>query len=547
MKTTRLFSMLLISFLLCTVFVVVHTAATPDSYIAAQGRAFSLWATNQSSPEIAPGGEQPTLLADAGELRLWGVSWSTEWATNGALDRHPDPMDVVPSNQVPDLKLIKEADPLDGLLNNGTLTYTLTLSGAGLNAVLWDPLPENVNYVDGSVTEPASFDFQAKAITWQGTLPSESLAVRFQVTPTISGTNAYSLAEPIVNTAWMTDTGNDRTVAARVVVNAHHVYLPLLQRTVVDIVPSWDVILEDGFEGPWPGPWKLEYNPGTNPYLWAKRDCRPYRGGYSAWVAGGNSGSLLSCGANYPDDLLTYMMYGPFSLADAAAADLTFRLWLNSMSEQDQMFWGAALNGEDFWGFFLSGNSNGWKDFSLDLRYVPSLGNLTGKPQVWIVLAFVSDPSGSLPEGAYVDDVLLRKTGSIVQEDVWQQFSFSDAGTPARGCKPDDPGGLWCTFAPNAKAAGAPPWTVSVPAGGALLKVTDGWFSGDVFDVYDFGTWIGQTSISNLSAECLDPDTCYRNPGMSSGEFPLAAGQHSITIVPSESLYGSGSAFFRVD
>lgn len=547
MKSTRLANMLLISFLLCLVLVIVYTTVTAESYDAVQGGAPSLWTPNQSNPEIAAGGEQPKLLADIGELRLWGVSWSTEGTNNGAPNHHPDPMNAVLSTQFPDLKLVKEADPLDGLLNNGTLTFTLTLSGPGLNVVLRDPLPANVNYVDGSVTEPASFDSQAKVISWQGTLPSDSLTVRFQVTPTLSGSTAHSLAEAILNTAWMTDTDNDRTIAASVVVNAHRIYLPLVQHNSGGIVPAWDIILEDDFEGPWPGPWQLEYNPGTNPYLWAKRDCRSYSGGNSAWVVGGNSGSPLSCGVKYPKNLFTYMMYGPFSLEDAAAADLTFQLWLNSMLGQDRMYWGAALNEEDFYGFFLSGNSSGWQEFSLDLRYLPTLGDVTGQSQVWIVLAFISDGFGGLPEGAYVDDVLLRKTSSTAQENTWQQFSFLEVGTPARGCAPVDPEGLWCSVAPNAKAAGAPPWIVTVPPEGALLKVTDGWFSGDVFDVYDAGTWIGRTLTANLSAECLDPDTCYRNPGMSSGEFPLVAGQHSITIVPSESRYGGGAAFFRVD
>lgn len=358
----------------------------------------------------------------------------------------------------------------------------------------------------GQHRAPVAFDLQAKVITSQGTLPSDPLlAVRSPLSPTI------------------------------------RIYLPLIQHAL------WPIILEDDFEGPWPGPWTLDYNPGTNPYLWAKRDCRPYRGGYSAWVAGGNSGSSLSCGANYPDNLFTYMMYGPFSLEGAAGAELTFRLWLNSMLGQDQMYWGAALNGKDFWGFFLSGNSDGWEEFSLDLRYIPPLGDLTGESQVWIMLAFISDASGHLPEGAYVDDVLLRKTYSVQEEVIWQEFSFTTVGTSARGCAPADPDGLPCSLAPSAEFAGAPPWTLTAPPQGVTLRVTDGWYSGDVFDVYDFGTWIGRTSTANLQAECLEPNGCYRNPGMSSGEFSLAAGQHSITIVPSSSAYGAGAAFFHLD
>lgn len=553
MKTTRLVNMLLTVSLLCIVSVAAHTMATSDSSIAAQEHVSSSSGANRIHTQAAPTGQQTTLLAERGELRLRGVSWNTGWA-DGTVDHQPISMDEVQSQQVPDLKLVKEAEPLDGLRSGDALTFTLTLSGAGLNVVLWDPLPESVNYVEGSVTAPASFDFQAKAITWQGTLPSDSaLTVRFQVTPTISGTGVFSLVETIINTAWLTDTDSENTVVASIAVNAHRVFLPLIRRPDPNAIPGWQTILRDDFEGTWPGPWDLEYDPGTNPYLWAKRDCRPYSGSYSAWVAGANSGSPQPCGAYYPDNLLTYMKYGPFSLAGATNARLTFQLWLNATLGEnplfggDYMYWGASLDGEDFQGFFLSESTNGWKETTLDLTHVPDLGNLAGKPKVWIVLAFQSDFYESLPEGAYVDDVLLQKTSSQSEEVRWQQFSFTEVGAPARGCQPADPEGLPCGFHPDADPAGPPPWTLSVPAEEMMLKVTDGFSSGDVFDVYDHGSWIGRTSVANPGADCFEPDACYENPDVSSGEFPLAAGQHSITIVPSSSPNRVGAAFFRMD
>jgi regulator of extracellular matrix RemA (YlzA/DUF370 family) len=48
--------------------------------------------------------------------------------------------------------------------------------------------------------------------------------------PHITGTAPLSLAPPIVNTAWLTDTQYGRSISATVIVNARHVYLPLLQR-----------------------------------------------------------------------------------------------------------------------------------------------------------------------------------------------------------------------------------------------------------------------------------------------------------------------------
>jgi hypothetical protein len=45
----------------------------------------------------------------------------------------------------------------------------------------------------------------------------------------------------------------------------------------------------------------------------------------------------------------------------------------------------------------------------LDLADAPSLGSLLGQPAVWIALVFVSDASAQYPEGAYVDNVELRR------------------------------------------------------------------------------------------------------------------------------------------
>lgn len=55
--------------------------------------------------------------------------------------------------------------------------------------------------------------------------------MRFQVTPGITGTGSLSLAQPIANTAWMTDTENGASVSATVIVNGWHTYLPLVLRT----------------------------------------------------------------------------------------------------------------------------------------------------------------------------------------------------------------------------------------------------------------------------------------------------------------------------
>jgi uncharacterized repeat protein (TIGR01451 family) len=142
--------------------------------------------------------------------------------------------------------LHKQATPLDDVQNGDTLTYTLTFSGSGQTVCLWDPLPSNVRYVTGSLTNtigsisgtlalPAAvYSPTVHAILWQGTLPTDTVEViRFQVTPGITGTGSLSLSLPIVNTAWLTVTAgveSGRSISDKVIVNAYRTYLPLILR-----------------------------------------------------------------------------------------------------------------------------------------------------------------------------------------------------------------------------------------------------------------------------------------------------------------------------
>ena len=144
-------------------------------------------------------------------------------------------------------------------------------------------------------------------------------------------------------------------------------------------------------------------------YKWAKRNCRAFAGTYSGWgVGGGKNGATLPCGSNYPDNVDSQMIYGPFSLADATAADLTFQLWLNGEPGLDYVGAFASTNGSDFSGTRW-GNTSGWAPVAFDLKNVTYLGNLLGKPKVWIMLKFKSDSDTNNPEGGYVDNIILRK------------------------------------------------------------------------------------------------------------------------------------------
>lgn len=176
---------------------------------------------------------------------------------------------------------------------------------------------------------------------------------------------------------------------------------------------DWQTILAEDFEGTFPGPWDVFDNrPGSGEYYWAPRSCRSFSGSSSGWVVGGGAdGSTLPCDAVYPQNVNSWMIYGPFSLADTTAAEMSFQKWVNSASEQDILFWGASTDGINFNGWQQWGDTDGWQEAALDLANVPGVGDLRGKTAVWVALAFISEGGTGAAEGATVDDILLRKRG----------------------------------------------------------------------------------------------------------------------------------------
>jgi hypothetical protein len=141
--------------------------------------------------------------------------------------------------------------------------------------------------------------------------------------------------------------------------------------------------------------------------------------------------------------------------------------------------------------------------------------------------------------------------GPIVIGGPWNEFSFTSAGSLARGCAPADPGGLGCvpSSSGNSHFVGAPPWNFTAPSDGLTLTVTDAFLKGDSFQVLDMGVPIGNTSaVPTAAVSCgSDPVPCLADPTVSHGVFNLGPGPHSITMRAVTSPFGSGAAYFRVD
>jgi hypothetical protein len=182
-------------------------------------------------------------------------------------------------------------------------------------------------------------------------------------------------------------------------------YKPELPVTEAPVDPTAPVtIMTETFEGAFPaGLWGVLDNNGATggEVYWDDDDHRYYNGAWSAWCADGGADRPPT--QYYPNNMDSWMIYGPFSLADAAAATVTFKYWNLSESGYDYVGWMASTNGINFYGYQISGDQSSWRDATFDIS------DRAGQPTVWLAFRFISD--GSITnEGAYVDDILIQKT-----------------------------------------------------------------------------------------------------------------------------------------
>ncbi|MDW7680309.1 MAG: hypothetical protein SCK70_07070, partial [bacterium] len=171
----------------------------------------------------------------------------------------------------------------------------------------------------------------------------------------------------------------------------------------------------EGFEGAWPNDWTLYVPSGYNDVFWGANNYKKYVGSWSGFCANdGTDGS--GYGGQYLNNMKTWMVYGPFSLADANDAWVDFVYWTKTETNYDFVFFGASTNSTNYYGIKWTGdwtdepgNDNGWLDQNFDLTDVYTIGDLTGESQVWIAFVFSSDGS-TVDDGTYLDEIYLKKT-----------------------------------------------------------------------------------------------------------------------------------------
>jgi len=132
---------------------------------------------------------------------------------------------------------------------------------------------------------------------------------------------------------------------------------------------------------------------------------------------------------------------------------------------------------------------------------------------------------------------------AVTPDGSWHRFQFLDTGsfgTAGGGCP---------SIAPAFLCAPNPPWTFDCANTSLIcwLTVTDGFELGDEFEIFDFGSSVGTTSAVVPNGSCgADPDACLA-AGFSSAMIDLGPGAHSITIQVTDTPFGGGAAFFKME
>lgn len=178
---------------------------------------------------------------------------------------------------------------------------------------------------------------------------------------------------------------------------------------------GWQKIVGQGFESTFPpSGWALFDSSSTDggQYYWGKRNCKPHFGGYSVWAGGGgSSGNSLACGQTYVNNLSTWLDYGPINLSQATDAEFQFDLWADiegtGPNTIDFFAWGASIDRNNYYPMYATAGQTGdWIPLHLNLTNVPGLGNLAGRPEVYVGWLFESNESIT-KQGAFVDDMVV--------------------------------------------------------------------------------------------------------------------------------------------
>ena len=121
----------------------------------------------------------------------------------------------------------------------------------------------------------------------------------------------------------------------------------------------------------------------------------------------------------------------PSTSATPPPLNCIFYRWQRTERNADYLSWLASTDGLDFYGRQSSGNTGGWKQETLDLANVYTLGSLLGQPRVWIAFLMESNDANT-EAGPFLDDIVIRKYIGAVDQSPRSRVPKSAAGSNLR-------------------------------------------------------------------------------------------------------------------
>lgn len=172
------------------------------------------------------------------------------------------------------------------------------------------------------------------------------------------------------------------------------------------VIDALTQIFIDGFAPGWDANWAGPYGGGYDGsgvfhnWRWAERTERSSVGSYAAYCAGYAAEIPNPSVDTYPDDMTTWMYYGPVDMSAYDGAMVRFDIFVDCEARYDNAFVGISTDGSNFEGRFYSGYDAAWHT---DEEYMIEFPG--GATQVYFLFKFHSDYTVSSHEGNWVDQV----------------------------------------------------------------------------------------------------------------------------------------------
>ena len=170
-----------------------------------------------------------------------------------------------------------------------------------------------------------------------------------------------------------------------------------------DFVDNWELLVNDNFEGTFPNTSACVLrdfsNDGFERY-WGQDSLRATSGTKSIWSARGGANGVDPATNNYPKNLDSWLICGPYDFTNAKRLMARYQRWLDIPDlDGDFQFFGASTDGTYFNGVLWYGVGQYWVEQTV------WFDQYAGQPQVWVALVFRSDNDDATGKGAWIDDL----------------------------------------------------------------------------------------------------------------------------------------------